>query len=80
MTAPTITPFERQRFLLRLLGPEALAELTAPLSDEDAARIDAFLTSLEAGMPVTALADRALNADGTVADEQAFEQLRAAIR
>lgn len=71
----TTATFERESFLLTLLGHEAYAELR-PIDEETAARIDAFLATQSVG-PVTDLVHRALDADGTVADEQAFAQLQA---
>ncbi len=72
MTTPT---FERESFLLTLLGQEAYAELR-PVDADTLARIDAFLATQPVG-PVTDLVHRALDADGGVADEEAFAQLQA---
>jgi hypothetical protein len=70
---------ERASYLMARLGLEALAELSAPLTDEQAARVDEALQRYAAEdaqkMPPTALVERTFTGDGEIADPDAFAVL-----
>ncbi len=49
---PGLDRFADRLWLLRLLGPEGMAELTRPLTDEQAARVGEILDQCERDLPV----------------------------
>ena len=59
--------------LISLLGPETAAELTRSLTDDEAAKIDAWI---EQDAPVHKLLWEALDDNGQVKDPAAFARLK----
>lgn len=62
MTTTTRTLDDR-RWLLDLLGPELLAAIHRPLTDEETAKVEAFLDKVEAEIPLNAAVMNASDED-----------------
>jgi hypothetical protein len=59
----TARTLDDRRWLLDLLGPELLAAIHRPLTDEETAKVGAFLDSIEAEIPLNAAVMNASDED-----------------
>jgi hypothetical protein len=68
----TTDPLRIERTVLALAGPEALASIIEPLTDADYAKIDEILAK---HAPVHLAVMDALNPDGSIRDQAAFDRM-----
>ena len=71
----TTATINRHRHLLQRLGPRGLDELSGPVTDEEVELIVAYLEQNPDNDPIDRLTREALDADGSVRNEDAFAVL-----